>query len=182
MPEKTVTDERLLELLASEFTFEQGFGLLVAAYKQRLYWHIRRIVLTHEDADDALQNTFVKVYKGIAQFEGKSKLFTWMYRIATNEAISLVQQRNRHATGSLDGNDVADLLKADPWFEGDETQLLLLTAIAGLPEKQRLVFHLRYYDEMPYEEMSELLGTSVGALKASFHHAVKKIEQSIRVR
>lgn len=181
MPEKTITDERLLELLASEFTFEQGFGLLVAAYKQRLYWHIRRIVLTHEDADDALQNTFVKVYKGIVHFEGKSKLFTWMYRIATNEALSLVQQRNKYPTGSLDGNDAAALLRADPWFEGDETQLMLQNAIAGLPEKQRLVFHLRYYDEMPYEDMSVLLGTSVGALKASFHHAVKKIEQSIRI-
>lgn len=177
---KTVTDERLLELLASEFTFEQGFGLLVAAYKQRLYWHIRRIVITHEDADDALQNTFVKVYKGIAHFEGKSKLFTWMYRIATNEAISLVQQRSKHTTDTLEGNDTAALMKADPWFEGNETQALLLNAIAGLPEKQRLVFHLRYYDEMPYEEISALLGTSVGALKASFHHAVKKIEQSIR--
>ncbi len=174
MPEKTVTDERLLELLASEFTFEQGFALLVSAYKQRLYWHIRRIVITHEDADDALQNTFVKVYKGIAHFEGKSKLFTWMYRIATNEALSLVQQRSKHAAGTLDGNNSAALLKADPWFEGNETQLLLLNAIAGLPEKQRLVFNLRYYDEMPYEEISELLGTSVGALKASFHHAAKK--------
>lgn len=180
MPEKTITDERLLELLASDFTFEQGFGLLVAAYKQKLYWHIRRIVLTHEDTDDALQNTFVKVYKGIAHFEGNSKLYTWMYRIATNEALSLVQRRNRSLTGTLEGNDSVALLKADPWFEGDETQLLLLNAIAGLPEKQRLVFNLRYYDEMPYEEISELIGTSVGALKASFHHAVKKIEHSIR--
>lgn len=180
MPEKTITDEQLLELLASEFTFERGFGLLVTAYKQRLYWHIRRIVHSHEDADDALQNTFVKVYKGIAHFEGKSKLYTWLYRIATNEALSMVQQRSKHQAGSLEESDAIAVLKADPWFEGDETRLLLLSAIAGLPEKQRLVFNLRYYDEMPYEEMSVILGTSTGALKASFHHAVRKIEQTIR--
>lgn len=154
----------------------------MGCYRERLYWHIRRMVLVHEDADDVLQNTFVKIYRGILQFEGKSKLYTWLYRIATNEAITHLQSRARHATASLDdaSGQLANRLYADAWFDGDATQQRLQYAIAQLPDKQRIVFNLRYYDEMPYEEMATLLDTSVGALKASFHHAVKKVESYFR--
>ncbi len=136
------------------------------------------MVLIHDDADDILQNTFIKVYKGILQFEGKSKLYTWLYRIATNEALTHLQSQARHASTSLDDSEnlLSNRLKADEWFDGDAVQAKLQIAIGELPDKQKLVFNLRYYDEMPYEEMSQQLNTSVGALKASFHHAVKKIE------
>lgn len=179
---KPVTDDQILEFLRTEKHFERGFRLLMNAYKERLYWHIRRLVLTHEDADDVLQNTFIKIYRGILQFEGKSKLYTWMYRIATNEAITFLQSRARQSASSLDDPSalLAARLRADEWFDGDALQRQLQEAMAQLPEKQRLVFNLRYYDEMPYEEMSTLLDTSVGALKASFHHAAKKIESFFR--
>lgn len=159
-------------------TSEQGFRLLMQAFQERLYWHIRRLVGTHADADDVLQNTFIKAWRGIANFEGKSKLYTWLYRIATNESLTFLAQRQRRGTNSLDdpGSLMAVRLRADPYFDGDEIQLRLQIAIAQLPEKQRLVFNFRYHDEMPYEEMSGLTGTSVGALKASYHHAVKKVE------
>ncbi len=152
--------------------------MLMAKYRERLYWHIRRMVNAHNDADDVLQNTFIKVYRGIGQFEGKSALYTWLYRIATNEAITFLQQRNRRSTTSIDAGEVtlASRLKADEWFDGDQIQVRLQESIEQLPEKQKIVFNLRYFQEMPYEEMSTLLDTSVGALKASFHHAVKKIE------
>ncbi|MBK8924002.1 MAG: RNA polymerase sigma factor [Saprospirales bacterium] len=154
----------------------------MSVYKERLYWHIRRMVLVHEDADDVLQNTFIKIYRGILQFEGKSKLYTWLYRIATNEAITFLQNRSRHGTNSIDDASglLSSRLRADEWFDGDVLQRQLQGAIAQLPEKQRVVFNLRYYEEMPYEEMSNVLDTSVGALKASFHHAVKKIETYFR--
>lgn len=179
---KPASDDQILDLLRSDRTFERGFRLLMGAYKERLYWHIRRMVLVHEDADDVLQNTFIKIYRGILQFEGKSKLYTWMYRIATNEAITFLQSRSRHGTHSIDSSDgiLAERLRADEWFDGDALQLRLQEATAQLPEKQRVVFNLRYYEEMPYEEMSGVLDTSVGALKASFHHAVKKIESFFR--
>lgn len=173
-----VTDEQILELLRTEHGFERGFRLLMGQYKERLYWHIRRMVLVHDDADDVLQNTFIKIYKGILQFEGKSKLYTWLYRIATNEAITHLQNRARQKTGSIDDENTLQTaqLRADEWFDGDELTLKLHQAIAQLPDKQKQVFNLRYYEEMPYEEMAGLLDTSVGALKASFHHAVKKVE------
>ncbi len=176
------SDEKILELLGAAHTYERGFRLLMAEYKERLYWHVRRIVLVHTDADDVLQNTFIKIYKGIAQFEGKSKLYTWLYRIATNEAISFLQSNKRQVTASLDDstNLLASRLTADVWFDGDEIQVKLQKAIAQLPDKQKLVFNLRYFDEMPYEEMANLLGTSVGALKASYHHAAKKIEAAFK--
>lgn len=171
-----------MEMLRSEHSFERGFRHLMAQYRERLYWHIRRIVGVHEDADDVLQNTFIKVYRGVLQFEGKSKLYTWLYRIATNEAISHLQSKVRHASDSLDDSEttLGNRLRADEWFDGDEIQLKLQKAIALLPEKQRIVFNLRYYEEMPYEKMSTILATSTGALKASFHHAVKKVEAAFR--
>jgi len=179
---KPASDEQIMELLRSDRTFERGFRLLMSQYRERLYWHIRRLVLVHEDADDVLQNTLIKIYRGILQFEGKSKLYTWLYRIATNEAITHLQSKARHASASLDDSTVllTNRLQADEWFDGDEIQVKLQKEIAQLPEKQRLVFNLRYHDEMPYEEMSAMLGTSVGALKASFHHAVKKIEAAFK--
>lgn len=179
---KSATDEQILELLRSERTFERGFRLLMAQYRERLYWQIRRLVLAHDDADDVLQNTFIKIYKGILSFEGKSKLYTWLYRIATNEALTYLQSKRRQASTSLDDTAslLANRLQADEWFDGDEVQIRLQKAIAQLPEKQRLVFNLRYYQELPYEEMSAMLDTSVGALKASFHHAAKKIEAVFR--
>jgi len=179
---KPAPDEQIMSLLRSDGTFERGFRLLMGTYKERLYWHIRRMVVVHEDADDVLQNTFVKIYRGVLQFEEKSKLYTWLYRIATNEAISFLQSRNRRMANSLDDGEgmLAARLRADAWFDGDTVQQQLQEAIARLPDKQRTVFNLRYYNEMPYEEMSRVLDTSVGALKASFHHAAKKIETHFR--
>ncbi len=180
---KPASDDQILALLRAESSFDRGFRLLMSAYRERLYWHIRRLVLVHEDADDVLQNTFIKIYRGVLQFEGKSKLYTWLYRIATNEAITFLQSKARRQAQSLDGDPATALgerLRADIWFDGDALQEKLLEAMTQLPEKQRQVFNLRYYDEMPYEEMSGLLNTSVGALKASFHHAVKKIESFFR--
>ncbi len=173
-----VSDEQILTLLRSELTFERGFKLLLTQYRERMYWQIRRLVTQHADADDVLQNTMIRVYRGIHQFEGKSKLFTWLYRIATNEAITHLQNRQRKASQSLDdeASTLANRLRADEYFDGDAVQAKLQVAIALLPEKQRAVFNLRYFDEMPYEEMSGVFGTSVGALKASFHHATKKVE------
>ena len=179
---KPVSDEQIMDLLRSEQGFEKGFRQLMAQYRERLYWHIRRMVLLHEDADDVLQNTFIKIYRGVLQFEGKSKLYTWMYRIATNEAISHLQSKARNASESIDDTLTAmsNRLQADEWFDGDAVEVKLQKAIAELPEKQRIVFNLRYYDEMPYEQMSAVLSTSTGALKASFHHAVKKVEAAFR--
>jgi RNA polymerase sigma-70 factor, ECF subfamily len=177
-PEQISDNEILALMKGDNRAFERGFRLLMSKYKERLYWHIRRLVTTHDDADDVLQNTFIKVYRGILQFEGKSQLYTWLYRIATNEALTFLQSQQRHASSSIDEPQsvVTSRLKADEWFDGDEIQIKLQQSIAQLPEKQRIVFSLRYYQEMPYEEMSAMLDTSVGALKASFHHAVKKIE------
>lgn len=172
----------LLLLRGTPANQEKGFKILLEQYGKRLYWHIRRLVTFHDDADDVFQNTLVKIYRGISQFEGKSSLFTWTYRIATNEAISLLQHKARQKADSIDqGNhhNYINQLRADQWFDGDETQARLLEQVALLPEKQRIVFNLRYFEEMPYEEMSLLLDTSVGALKASFHHAVKKVETAL---
>jgi RNA polymerase sigma-70 factor (ECF subfamily) len=157
----------------------KGFSLLLDKYSRKLYWHIRRLVILHEDADDALQNTFVSVWKNIGNFRNESSLYTWLYTIATNEALALLKKRQRNSTISLDGleNIFASSAEGSSWFDGDEAQLKLQNAILKLPEKQRVVFNLKYFDEMTYEEMSSVLGTSEGALKASYHHAVKKIEK-----
>ena len=175
-------DERILALLSNDATLDRGFRLLMEAYQERLYWQVRRMVHDHEDANDVLQNCFVKVYRSIRQFEGKSKLYTWLYRIATNEAITFINKKKQKAVTSIDNEEssLSNQLKADPYFDGDEVQALLAEATSKLPEKQQLVFNLRYYDEMSYAEMSELLETSQGALKASFHHAVKKIVQYMK--
>ena len=156
-----------------------AFNLIVRKYQERLYWHIRKIVISHDDADDVLQNTFIKAYQGLEKFREDASLFTWLYRIATNESLTfLKKERSRFFQPIGDyQHQLERTLVSEPHFDGDELQLKLHKAIILLPEKQRLVFNMKYFDEMKYEDMSAILGTSVGALKASYHHAVKKIKQ-----
>ncbi len=167
----------LLEALQSETHKEAAFGELVSTYKERLYWHIRKIVLNHDDTDDVLQNTFIKIYRNIDKFKGDSKLYTWMYRIATNESITFINKRAKKSMVSSEElqQQAIQNLSSDVYFEGTEIQLKLQKAIAQLPEKQRLVFNMKYFDDLTYEELSEILDTSVGGLKSSYHIAVKKI-------
>ena len=176
------TDDQILSFCHKEANIEQGFKLLMLKYQERLYWHVRRMVLDHDDANDVIQNTFIKVYKSIHKFEGKSKLYTWLYRIATNESITFLNKKKKKSTASLDNEEynMSNQLKADEYFDGDEIQRKLYDALNQLPEKQKAVFNLRYFEEMKYDEMSEVLGTSVGSLKASYHHAVKKIETYLK--
>jgi len=178
--ELKLTDEQLLELV--HLDKEGGFRSLMHQYQEQTYWHIRRMVTTHEDADDVVQNTFIKVFKNLDKFKGNSKLYTWIYRIATNESITYIKNRKRRHSESIDDTDknVENNLVADDYFDGNSIQILLQKAIITLPDKQKAVFNLRYYEEMPYKDMSEILETSVGALKASYHHAAKKIEEYIK--
>ena len=172
-------DNDIFELIKTDLN--KGFRLVVERYSSKLYWHIRRLVILHEDADDALQNTFINAWRGIKDFRSDSSLYTWLFAIATNEALSIINKRKRNCTDSLDDMDsyFANSLEGNCWFDGTEAQMKLQNAILLLPEKQRIVFNLKYFDDMPYEEMSQVLNTSVGALKASYHHAVKKIEKTI---
>lgn len=171
----------LVHALQNSATQEAGFKTLIKEYQQPLYWHIRKIVFDHEDADDVLQNTYIKIFKNIKNFRGESKLFSWMYRIATNEALTFIKQKSRKLGLSLNefNEKQVNQLEADVYFEGDAIALKLHLAVANLPEKQRLVFNLKYYEELKYEEISEILETSVGGLKASYHHAVKKIKNEL---
>ena len=171
-------EEVLIERLKDPLTREASYRLLVSTHKQRLYWHIRKIVLNHENADDVLQNTFIKVFRHIDGFKGESKLYSWMFRIATNESISFLNKEAKHLKMDMQTlqEQRVDNLKADVYFDGDEIQLKLQKAIVSLPQKQQLVFNMKYFDDLKYEEISEILDTSVGALKASYHHARKKIE------
>ncbi len=177
-----ISDEKILSLIRKKRSAEKGFRLLVEKYQERLYHHIRKIVMEHNDTHDVLQNCFIKVFKNIDRFEGKSQLYTWLYRIATNEAITFLNKKKRKGAASIDEEEssLANTLKADGYFDGDELQLQLQLALEQLPEKQKIVFNLRYFEEMSYKEMSEILDTSVGGLKASYHHAVKKIENYFR--
>ncbi len=178
--EKTkITDAEILEQFRNPATKEKAFNKLILKYQEKLYWHIRRIVMIHDDADDVLQNVFIKIWKNLDKFKENSKLYTWLYRIATNESLTFINKRKRRASTALetDDYDLGALLRSDPYFDGDEIQIKLEEAIETLPEKQKLVFKMRYYDALKYDDMSEILGTSVGALKASYHHAVKKIEK-----
>jgi len=162
-------------------TKEDAFKKLVSKYKERLYWHIRKLVIDHDDANDVVQNTFIKVHLNINKFKEKSTLYTWMYRIATNEALNFINskaskmglQNQEWIESKVDG------LTSDPYFDGDKASLLLQKSVARLPEKQRIVFNMKYFDNMKYEAISEILETSVGALKASYHHAVKKIKAQL---
>lgn len=176
----SLADENLLITnLQNPATQKTAFEKLVSEYSEKLYWQIRKIVLTHDDANDVLQNTFIKAWTNIDSFRGDSKLQTWLYKIATNEAISFLNKQKSHIDIAIDDSDtyMMNKLESDVYFDGDEAQLILQKAILTLPEKQRIVFNMKYFDEMKYEEISEILNTSVGALKASYHHAVKKIEE-----
>jgi len=172
------SDDNLLERFRNEDSRTDAFHLIVSRYKERLYWHVRRMVIVHEDADDVLQNTFLKAWKGLDTFRGDAQLYTWLYRIATNESVTFLnQKRNKQMMPLEDAESLlSHSLHHDAYFSGDELQEELQKAILTLPEKQRIVFNMKYFEEMPYEDMSEILGTSVGALKASYHHAVKKIK------
>lgn len=172
-------EREVLDLLQDEKTQRRGFELIVAQYSEQLYWQIRRMVYSHDDANDLLQNTFIKAWTSIDYFRGDAKLSTWLYRIALNECLTFLSKQRAMSTVSLDDPeaDVLQKLESDPYFSGDKLQATLQKALLTLPEKQRMVFNLKYYQEMKYEEMSEIFGTSVGALKASYYHAVKKIEK-----
>lgn len=177
-----IAEEALVKELKQKESRAKAFEVLVNTYKERLYWHIRRIVLDHDDTDDVLQNTFIKVYRNIDGFKGESKLYSWLYRIATNESLTFLKQKSKKAGISDEElkNRMVENLQADVYFEGDEIQLKLQKALLTLPDKQKLVFTMKYFQEMKYEDISEVLETSVGALKASYHLAVKKIESYLK--
>ena len=170
-----IDEKALYTQLQNDSTKEAAFTLLIREYQEPLYWQIRRMVVVHDDADDVLQNTFIKAWSAIDSFRGESRLQTWLFRIAINESLNFLSKKKQ--TLSLDQNEGigANMLSSDSYFDGDQLQRQFQKAIGTLPDKQRLVFNLKYFDEMKYEDMSDLLGTSIGALKASYHHAVKKI-------
>jgi RNA polymerase sigma factor (sigma-70 family) len=181
MAEKFLDDKELLLLFRETVTKEKAFTQIIKKYQEKLYWHIRRMVIEHEDANDVLQNMFIKVWKGLDNFREDSQLFTWLYRIATNECLTFIEQQKKRTSVSISNEEsgLSNRLKADKDFDANKIEWKLQLAMQQLPDKQRTVFNLRYYDEMPYEEMSRVLETSEGALKASYHHAVKKIEDFI---
>jgi len=174
-----ILESELVEQLKSKANVDSAFKELVSQYKERLYWHIRNIVKSHDDSDDVLQNTFIKVYKNINNFKGDSKLFSWMYRIATNEAITFLNNNAKRLqiTNEESQNLALNNLTTDVYFEGDAIQLKLQQAIATLPHKQQLVFNMKYFEEIKFKDMADILETSEGALKASYHIAVKKVEE-----
>jgi RNA polymerase sigma factor (sigma-70 family) len=177
----TTTDTELLIQFRDPVTKEKAFTSIVKKYQEKLYWHIRRMVVEHEDANDVLQNVFIRVWNGLENFREDSQLYTWLYRIATNECLTFLEQQKKKSAISLSEveSGLSNKIKADKDFDANKLEWKLQLAIQQLPEKQRIVFTLRYYDEMPYEEMSRVLDTSEGALKASYHHAAKKIEDYI---
>ncbi len=172
-------DGELLEQFRKPEQREKAYTALIKKYQERIYWHIRRMVIEHEDTNDVMQNVFIKVWKGLDNFKENSQLYTWLYRIATNESISYLEQQKRkradYSMSDMEGH-LENKIKADRYFDAEKIEWKLQLAIQQLPEKQRIVFNLRYFDEMPYEEMSRVLETSEGGLKASYHHAAKKIE------
>lgn len=175
-------DKELLHLFKQAETREKGFTGIIKKYQEKLYWHVRRLVVDHDDANDVLQNMFIKVWNALDNFREDSQLYTWLYRIATNESLTFLEQQKKRSAVSLDEVEagLSNKIIADRHFDANKLEWKLQLAIQQLPEKQRIVFNLRYYDEMPYEEMSRVLETSEGALKASYHHAVKKIEDFIK--
>lgn len=175
-------EKDFITALLNPKTQNVAFQKLLRDYQKPLYNHIRNIVLNHDDADDVLQNTFIKIFQHLKNFKGESKLFSWMYRIATNESITFINQKAKRngITSEAFQSKIVDNLKADTYFDSSEIQVKLQKAIVRLPEKQQLVFKMKYFEEIKYEDMSEILGTSVGALKASYHHAVKKIEEYVK--
>jgi RNA polymerase sigma factor (sigma-70 family) len=176
------TDTELLIQFRDPVTKERAYTAIIKKYQEKLYWHIRRMVVDHDDANDVLQNVFIRVWKGLENFREDSQLYTWLYRIATNESLTFIEQQKKRSSVSLNDDEagLSNKVRADQHFDFQKLEWKLQLAIQQLPEKQRVVFNLRYYDEMPYEEMSKVLETSEGALKASYHHAVKKIEDFLK--
>jgi RNA polymerase sigma-70 factor (ECF subfamily) len=175
-------DKELLDKILDPNSKNYGFNMLVRKYQQRVYWHIRKMVIDHDDADDLTQETFIKVFKHIHTFRKDSGLYTWIYRIATNECLNFLQRKKRRfflPIGDIE-NELAEKLTSSAYISADDVQLQLQRALLKLPDKQRLVFNMKYFDDLSYEEISEITKTSVGALKASYHHAVKKIEDSLK--
>ncbi|HEX8041624.1 MAG TPA: RNA polymerase sigma factor [Chryseosolibacter sp.] len=172
-------DQDLLEKIRHPDSRNFGFNMLVRAYQQKVYWHVRKMVIDHDDADDLTQEVFIKIHKHIETFRNDSQLFTWIYRIATNECLNFLQRKKRRFL--LRGeSDLAEKLYTSSYISGDEVQLALQKALLKLPDKQRLVFNMRYFDDLSYEDIAEITDTSVGALKASYHHAVRKIEEFLK--
>ena len=181
MAQQHSDDRELLLQFKDAATKERAFTGIIKKYQEKLYWHIRRMVVHHEDANDVLQNMFIKVWNGLENFREDSQLYTWLYRIATNESLTFLEQQKKRSSASLSDDEsyLSNKLVADKDFDGNKLEWKLQLAIQTLPEKQKAVFNLRYFEEMPYQEMSKVLETSEGALKASYHHAVKKIEDYI---
>ena len=177
-----IDDALILSKFNDERTREEAFNLLLKKYQQKVYWQVRRIIINHDDADDVTQEVFIKVWKNLGSFRQDAQLFTWLYRIATNESLTFLKKKQAKNNVSLDDLTVemSESLNTDPYFSGSEIEKKLQQAILGLPEKQRLVFNMRYYDDLKFQEISDILGTSVGGLKASYHLAAKKIEQYIK--
>jgi RNA polymerase sigma-70 factor (ECF subfamily) len=175
-------DKELIELCCNSHTKERGFRILLSQYKERTYWHIRRILLDHEDANDIVQDTYVKVWKNLDSFRGDSSLFSWIYRIATNESLNFLRKMKKKSTVPIDKVEFLLVNKLDnnSLMTGDEIERKLQRSLLELPEKQRLVFNMRYFEDLKYQEISDILGTSVGGLKASYHHAIKKIEENLK--
>jgi len=173
-------DALILEKFADSRTRDEAFGILLEKYQQKIYWHVRRFVLDHDDANDLVQDIFIKVWKNLDKFRADAQLYTWIYRIATNECITFLNRKKQNLSISLDDENsgfLAESLTESAYFNGDQAQLKLQQALLTLPDKQRLVFNMKYFDDLKYDEISSILGTSVGALKASYHLAVKKIER-----
>jgi RNA polymerase sigma factor (sigma-70 family) len=178
----TLSDSELLVEFRNPVTKEKAFTSIIKKYQEKLYWHLRRMVVDHDDANDVLQNVMIRVWNGLENFREDSQLYTWLYRVATNECLTFLEQQKKRSAVSLSdvGSGLENKIKADQNFDGNKLEWKLQLAIQQLPDKQKIVFQLRYYDEMPYEQMSRALETSEGALKASYHHAVKKIEDYIK--
>lgn len=179
----SIEEARLIELLKDEKTAHQAFEALVETYSEPLYWQIRKLVANHNDTDDLLQNVFLKAWKNIHNFRGEAKLSTWLHKIAINESLNFLHQEKQKREVTDDSGDsyLLNRIEAEDYIDGEALEKELQKAIATLPEKQRLVFNMRYYDDMKYEEISDILGTSIGALKASYHHAVKKINAKLGI-
>ena len=178
-----IKDEYIIHLFYQEKREQEAFRLLMNKYKERLYWHVRKILISHEDTDDILQNVFVKIWQGLKEFRYESKLYTWMYRIATNEALNFLNEKRRKVYGNSDeiSDFLENTLESDPYFSGDDIQKELQRAILTLSDRQRVIFNMKYFDDMPYEEMAQVLDVAVGTLKATYHNAVKKIEASLKI-
>lgn len=178
-----VQDENIIALFHTKKREQEAFRMLVDKYKEKLYWHIRKIVLNHEDSDDILQNVFVKIWQGLREFRYEAKLYTWMYRIATNEALNFLNEKRRKVFGNADEITQAleNTLESDVYFSGDKIQKELQRAVLQLSERQRLVFNMKYFDDMTYDDIAEILEVAVGTLKATYHNAVKRIEENLKI-